>query len=384
MAEADYNVLVIEKESLGRDKACAGGITIRTFEKLDIDMGDFVEREIRGLRMYSPDNSILKYDYGKVAGVTVYRNKFDSYLSNSAINAGAEFLTNTVAKNILKKNNSYELFVEKNNSFQKKSGKMIIAANGVLSNISEQAGLHNYSKNDVSICAQYEMEMNEKIIDNLIGDNVELYFGDFAPGGYGWIFPKKRGVTAGVAIAKPKRKKKMSEYLDMFVKKHPITSNKLKNAKVLNKTGGLIPMNGVIGKTYSDNFLVVGDAAGQVSPLTWEGIYYSMISAKNAADVSMEAISENNFSNNKLKKYENQWKKEIGADLKLGVILRNFLLAEENRINFLVNEANNNERLKVMIADLILGSAPYKEILKNNYSNALSFLFKDLMKKIYF
>jgi digeranylgeranylglycerophospholipid reductase len=383
IAEAGFNVLVIEKKHLGRDKVCAGGISIRTLEKLNLGFGDFVERKISGMRMYSPDNSVIEHNDGKTNGITVYRKKFDSYLLQLAITAGAEILTNTMAKDIIFTNNSNATVIERGNVCQKITGKLIIAADGVFSIISKKAGLYSYSKNHLMICAQYEMEMNERDIDELIGDNIELYFGEnIAPGGYGWIFPKKQGITVGLGIRWVNRRK-VRDYLNTFVLKHPIASNKLKNAKILSKAVGVVPLEGVIGKTYSDNLLIVGDAAGQVSTLTGEGIYYSMISAKKAATVAIEALSENNFSKNKLKKYEKEWKKEICADLKWGILLRNLLLLEDKRINYLVKEAKNNEILKIMLADLISGAAPYNKIIIKNYKTDLPFLFKGFVKRVF-
>ncbi|HEY9206595.1 MAG TPA: NAD(P)/FAD-dependent oxidoreductase [Candidatus Methanoperedens sp.] len=385
IAEAGFRVLIIERAGPGRNKACAGGISIRAFEKLNLDYKDFVEREIFGARICSPDNSIIEHDYRRTVGITVYREKFDSYLLRSAMNTGCDVLTNAMARDFSRTNASAEVLFEKNNTTERISGKIIIAADGAFSNISRKAGLNGYDKNDVGVCAQYEMEMKEEDINALIGNKIELYFGDsIAPGGYGWIFPKKRGVTVGVGIPLPDKKKKMSEYLETFVEKHPIASQKLKNAKIIGRTGGSVPIKGVRGNTYSDNLLVVGDAAGQVSPLTAEGIYYSMISAKIAARTAMDAISENDFSKKYLEKYEHEWKKEIGADLKWGILINKLMLSEDRKINYLVHEAGYDRNLKIMIADFIMGAAPYDEILWNYYKTVLPFFFKGFVKGIYF
>jgi digeranylgeranylglycerophospholipid reductase len=385
MAEAGLKVLVIEKERLGRNKPCAGAITLRAFDELDIDYTDFVEREISGIRLYSPDNSVMEHDYGRTVGITVYREQFDSHLLQLAINAGAEVMTNTSARDIIKTGDSCEISFETDNKVIKsKSGKIIIAADGVFSKISKKSGLYRYTKSQLGICVQYEMEMKEKDINEMIGDNVEIYFGSsIAPDGYGWIFPKKHGVTVGVGFSLSERKRKITDYLDLFVYEHPIASNKLKSARIYRKTGGLVPMKGVISQTYDDNILVVGDAAGQVSPLIAEGIYYSMICAKVAAHVGMEAVLKNNFSANNLKKYEKEWKKIIGGDLKRGNLLNNLLLSEDRRINYLVNEAGSSKDLRIMIADIIAGMGSLDEIIKRNYSTALSYYCKGLIKGIY-
>lgn len=384
IAESGFRVVLIERAGPGRNKACAGGITIRTFEKLNLDFHDFARREISGVRVCSPDNSIIEHDYGRTAGITVYREEFDAFLLALAMNAGCEVLTNTTVKDFSRKDSSAQILFEKNNVIEKISGKIIIAADGVFSTISKKAGLDSYEKNHTGICAQYEMEMKEEDIERLFGNKIELYFGEsFAPCGYGWIFPKRHGVTVGVGVPWPKKKKKMGEYLDTFVEKHYVASRKLKNARIIGKTGGAVPIKGVRGNTYSDNLLVVGDAAGQVSPLTAEGIYYSMVSARIAAKTAIEAVSENDLSGKYLEDYENEWKKEIGADLKFGVWINNLLLSEDKRTDYLIHEAGRNRELRIMITDFIMGAAPYNEILKNYYKAALPFFCKGFVNGIY-
>ncbi len=43
--------------------------------------------------------------------------------------------------------------------------------------------------------------------------------------------------------------------------------------RVLEKRGGMIPINGLLPRFYGDRVLLVGDAAGMVSPLTAGGIH---------------------------------------------------------------------------------------------------------------
>lgn len=385
IAEAGFATLVIEKGQKGRDKPCAGGISIRTLEKFKLDKGDFIEREISGMQMYSPGNQVIDYNYQEPGGFTVYRNKFDSYLLDNAMTAGADISTGTIARDIFRTNSFGEVVLEKNGIAEKRSGKIIIVADGAFSSIARKAGMNGHSKSDLMICMQYEMEMNEKKINDLIGDKIELYFGEsVAPGGYAWIFPKRKGVTVGLGIRWDKRKKRTGEYLDRFVRDHPVASYKLRDAMIISKTGGIVPWAGVIGKTYSDNLLIVGDAAGQVSTLTGEGIYYSMVSAKHAAKVAIEALSENDLSRNKLKKYEKEWRNEIGGDLKWGRLLRNLLLSGDKKADFLVNEAKNDRILTTMMAELISGAAQYEEIIRKNYKKDMTFLLKGLIKGIYF
>ncbi|MCG3219850.1 MAG: hypothetical protein H7641_00590 [Candidatus Heimdallarchaeota archaeon] len=69
-------------------------------------------------------------------------------------------------------------------------------------------------------------------------------------------------------------------------------------------------------KSYSDYFLVVGDAAGHIDPLTGEGIQYAMDAGKIAADVLKEAFERGDFSDKAFRKYQHLWMKSFGRDFK--------------------------------------------------------------------
>ena len=73
---------------------------------------------------------------------------------------------------------------------------------------------------------------------------------------------------------------------------------------------------GGISKSFSDNLLIIGDAAGQIDPLTGEGIQYAMDAAEIAAQTVKEAFEKNKFSKQFLKRYHRRWMKSFGRDFK--------------------------------------------------------------------
>jgi flavin-dependent dehydrogenase len=57
--------------------------------------------------------------------------------------------------------------------------------------------------------------------------------------------------------------------------------------------------------------LLIGDAAGQIEPITGQGIFMALRSAVLAADVATEELSANDFSNRTLSAYARRWGREI-------------------------------------------------------------------------
>ena len=70
--------------------------------------------------------------------------------------------------------------------------------------------------------------------------------------------------------------------------------------------------------TYSDNLMLIGDAAGFVSPISGEGITPSVVSGNVAAETAIDAFENNNISSLILKKFKiNPHIKKIIQNFKL-------------------------------------------------------------------
>uniref|UniRef100_A0A6A7G5B6 Geranylgeranyl reductase n=1 Tax=Hirondellea gigas TaxID=1518452 RepID=A0A6A7G5B6_9CRUS len=71
---------------------------------------------------------------------------------------------------------------------------------------------------------------------------------------------------------------------------------------------------GGVDKSYADNLIIVGDAAGQVDPMTGEGIHTAMVAAKIAANLIQEMFLSDNFSSQNCAIYHQRWMKNFGSD----------------------------------------------------------------------
>ena len=79
-------------------------------------------------------------------------------------------------------------------------------------------------------------------------------------------------------------------------------------------------------KIYDDHIMVVGDAAGQVNPLTGGGIISGMTGGMYAGQVAAEAIKDGNYSSKYLKKYDTLVRDDIGHEIKKYSIVQEYLL----------------------------------------------------------
>lgn len=248
-------------------------------------------------------------------GIVVERKLFDKYLANEAARSGAEISPKTSINEIMPNE-----MVVKGRDFEKKielKAKSIVGADGTVSLVAKRFGLPaSRSMMDYAVGYQYEMV-------NIDHDPecVDMFFGeDIAPGTYAWIIPKGDGIAnvgTGMRLPFMKRGLTVRDYQNNFIK-HELVSNKLRKAKITAIKAGYIPVGGPIGKTYTSNSLVVGDAAGQTIPTVGGGIPPSLICGRIAG----EALSEYIKGGAPLEKYESEWKKQMGTVLTNSLRLR--------------------------------------------------------------
>ena len=190
--------------------------------------------------------------------------------------------------------------------------KVIIAADGFPSKIAQASGIltkEYVTPNNVAI--NYEFLMSELEVNQ---DVTEMYLGiKFAPGGYGWIIPKgNRSANVGVGIRTSYSKKNDGRsYLQYFLQECPLTTNKLKGGIPGPMIADVLPVDGPLGKTYSERVMAVGDAGAMVMPTNGGGIATAMITGTIAGQVAADHLQ----SNVQLSEYEARWKKTIGAEM---------------------------------------------------------------------
>ncbi len=352
LAEKGHNVTVFEKGPLKREKPCGGGIpeiALREFS-LDFQGG----RAVYGVFMCSSKNNTLRIVEEKRGGLSIMRSEFDYYLVEKAREKGAVFRENSFG----------EPFIEKGRLRGIKTGKdyyeseMIIVCDGAPSCFAKKLGIFTGSDDNLAVGFQYQMALDNELIEERIGNTLELYFGNqWVPMGYTWIFPKDGIITVGNSTwltALRKKRVNLKVFLDQFIRAHPLAREKLKGARILYAQSHMLCFPGVVQSVYGDHFLIAGDAGGFTSYATGGGIYYAMISGKMAGEVAAEALEEGDFSRKFLRRYKKKVDEKIGADMKWGRFLRKLFLNSDTNVENLI-EAIQKDRWVREIFRLLLG-----------------------------
>ena len=156
----------------------------------------------------------------------------------------------------------------------------------------------------------------------------DFYYGsEFSPRGYAWSFPRGKETvlgTGGIVDTVRESEKKTTAYLYHLVKSTDPTTTELQEAgsEIVQREAALMPLAGIVSPSYGKRIMLAGDAACHCSPITGEGIHYSMIGGQKAAETAAEMIRKKDFSDKALSRYEGSWTNAFGSDLKWGLYLQ--------------------------------------------------------------
>ncbi len=262
------------------EKDCAGILTSQYVKRYGVDE-TYIERELDGI-VLANDNHQVRLDFK--GDYSINRREFDLHLFDlidSGIQKSGEVTDIKVCKDhvrIRTDNGDYY-------------SKVVIAADGADSCIVKKL---NLGQNRVAECAQgvakYKNGAKDRCYFNI--------FLNYAMDGYGWIAPKGDHYLVGIGSAS--QKVNINEFASRI------------GMDVSDVSYSKIPFYGPTKKTYTDRVLVVGDAAGFVTPFEGEGLYYACRSAEIASETILDLWDGGGFSGIALDSYVKKWKSEFG------------------------------------------------------------------------
>jgi geranylgeranyl reductase family protein len=314
ISENRFKVAVIEKnKEIGIPINCAGLITPRVFDLLNIKKNSIVQNKIKGANIHSPSGKILSIGGDRIHALAIDRLKFDKEIIKNAKDKKAEIFLGNNLLSVQKIKNHIEIKTSKGNDFK---CNLIVGADGPYSKVRDRFAFSEPKEFLRGIGA----ELNGS---NLNPDFVEIFVGkEIAPGFFAWIIPiNESGTKARIGLCINKSSPKSPKYYFSNLLKNKHAFDLIGNSKINEKFGGVIPL-GALKKTYAPNVLLAGDAAAQVKPTSGGGIYTGLLCAGHCAHVSIDALKKNNFSSQFLKKYQKLCSADIGRELNLGMKFR--------------------------------------------------------------
>jgi len=331
-AMAGARTLVIEEHTAsGSPVQCTGLVSSKTLDVCNIEPGAWVYQNIKGARIFSPDDSSISIGGEKVRAYVIDRKIFDRCLLQRAAEAGADVMMKTKAVGLRPWSGpgpGQGLRSGPGNDRGKKvlevitNGKrfdiytgVVIGADGVQGSIARWSALGQVRKflSGVQIETAYDVENT---------DHVEVFLGSDVPGFFAWAVPVSEN-TARIGLCVDPAKTHMSayEHLKRFLHTNPRMKERAGKG-CSDMLVGCIPL-GSQSRTVADGVIITGDAAGQVKPTSGGGVYMGALCAKIAGEVAAKAALSGDTLAGSLMEYDRRWREVVGRELTVGMRIHN-------------------------------------------------------------
>lgn len=275
-ARRGLSVLVIDRKREPGERMHTTGLVVKeAAERWEVPAT--LTRRVRGIRLYAP--SLARLD---LAAAGYYFLATDTpalmrWFARDAARAGAHLRFDRPYRGARRSADGFELAGSGDRM------RWLVGADGPTSAVAAEFGLGRNREFLLGVEAEYE---------NLGGvdpDRLHCFLDASLARGYiGWVVPGHRGLfQVGLACRRPQRpdlaafERRLAALFDFG------------GARRRGRRGGLIPVGGPVTPAAGRDVLLIGDAAGLVSPLSAGGIHTALESGWAAAQAVADHLLEN-------------------------------------------------------------------------------------------
>jgi digeranylgeranylglycerophospholipid reductase len=379
LANRGFDVTVAEEHATaGQPVHCTGVMAPEAFREFGLPQ-EAVLNDLRTVRFFSPAGHLFHYTPPAVEAVVIDRARFDQVLYSRAKEAGVEMRMGRKITRVEITPSQARIHCEGDST--PIVGRACILSTGASYALHRPLGLDlpPLSLNS----AQLEIPARKP------GD-VEVHFGSqIAPQGFAWVVPIRRGTSwlarLGV-MCSSNTDRVFKNFMQSVSERWGLDAN-----TDVSPRRRMLPL-APISKTYGHRLLVIGDAAGLVKPTTGGGIYFSILTAAIAADFMAAALSADELSAAKLSEYEKRWRRKLGSELRIQILLRLaserlndgeidelFEVARTDRLNSLIRSTARFNRHRDLIRTLFRYPA-VRKILFRQLVTSTSRAYRDSLE----
>jgi electron transfer flavoprotein-quinone oxidoreductase len=336
-ARAGRRVLLLERGETAGSKNVSGAAFYAP-QVLDALVPGFwrtapIERHLtRRVISFTSPESALAVDFRTAAwghephnGFTVLRPRFDRWLAEQAVAAGATLLASTVVDDLLRDDAGRVIGVRTRRPDGDVTARVVVAADGVNSFLARRAGLRGELRADeVSLGVKEVVALDRDALESrfaLCGDEgvTYEYVGSVSGGvkGGAFLYTNRESLSLGVIVqvaSLAEARVPAYELLEGF-KAHPAVAPLVRGGRLLEYSAHMVPEAGLDGlsKLYGDGILVAGDAAGLcfATGLYLEGINYAIASGAAAGETAAEAVAAGRTDASALRAYERRLRRSF-------------------------------------------------------------------------
>jgi len=382
LARAGYRTTVLESQPRGYHKVCGdllGPRSLALLESFDLGWRNVGPKghAIRGILIHDEKGLKSSAWFGGETpwATTVRRDLFDSFLQAGSEAAGCAIEYGVRFKAI--KDSSGDGVVceaatlEGSRVFE---ARVLVGADGFPSQVAKSAGLDGGDAATGILAVRGYYQGLEGL-----RDAVELYFLPRLFPGYAWVIPlgpDLANIGVGVrADACLKYRVRLAVELKRFLREHPCLARRARHAEPVG------PLQGAGIGTYarrvrrwSSRILLVGDAGRCADPLSGEGVFGALLSARLARSAIDDTLRGTGGTKNPLSRYGDRCERIFGKAYRYGNFLTT-LPMRKGLVRSIVTwglsriEANCllDSQYAIMVAGFFTGAMPKSRIWGNGW-----------------
>lgn len=322
LKNAGLKVAIIDKaKSFPRDKICGDAIigsAVKVLNSLDSSYAKALEQfpikqTISSTRLINYTKREVTLDW-KLKAYNCKRVDFDHFLVELVRkNTSTEFILQTEIKSI-------EVFgdhLQLNTSNKNFTGSIVVGCDGAQSIVAKKMAGFAIDRNHYSGAVRvYCKNIKRKTLNT----NEVFFSKKFMPG-YFWIFPVSDNVyNIGFGMLSKtisERKINLSKALYEVIDEFPELKERFKHVEIISEIQGFgLPLGTRNLPISGERFLLCGDAASLIDPVSGEGIGNAMYSGFHAANHIIKNIKTSSFPSEINKEYDKTVYQQIGKELK--------------------------------------------------------------------
>lgn len=360
LAKKGLRVLILEEHrEVGRPVHCAGLVTRRALKEVPAEGA--LLNSLSAAELVTPSGRRVRIGGGGERAVVVDRAMYDRLAAEAAIDAGCSITLGARFEGLdagsLKGERRgaegsaagarpVRAIVRDSGARMEVVARALIGADGVHSRVRWALGLDPPPE----ILPGFEAELTAVEGPQ---DTVQVFVGrDVAPGFFAWLIPSGEGRALLGLCCEPGpvparayfERLRRSARLERFIG----------GARPLRYMAGSVPL-GPAPETHKGRALLVGDAAGQVKPVTGGGLYTGTLCARIAAETTARALENDGERSGSIERgmanYERAWRREIGAELRAGRLIRRaFVNVSDDQMEELVEALDQPDLLALVAA----------------------------------
>jgi geranylgeranyl reductase family protein len=274
-AQRGLKVLVIEKKAEAGIQLHTTGIIVKEAAD-ELHIPKQFTRKVHGVRLYAPGMKRFDLDSPGYYFLAADTRGLLRWLAEQAAGAGAELVFGQAFDGARREGD--EIVLDKPSV----RARYLVGADGARSQVARCFGLGVNTRMLVGVETEFEG------VEGVEQDRLNCFLdSNLAPGYIGWAVPGV-GVTqvglAGRLGEKPSTEALIEKLRDVY---------DFSNARVVERRSGPIPVGGMVRPFAAERVLLVGDAAGLVSPLTAGGIHPAFRYGRRAAQVISDHLLDN-------------------------------------------------------------------------------------------